>query len=595
MLQSRLLWKLYAGYVVLILLATTILGLLVGRQIEQGTLDEIRDSLRARAALLCGAAAPSLGDRSDATLQARVRQLGSEIHTRLTVIRPDGRVLADSEEDPSRMDDHSNRPEILAAGSEGFGTAIRFSNTVGTRMMYVALPVRSTERLLGTVRASFPLSAIDERLAHLWAVVTLGAGVAALAALILGFFMARGFAAPLASMTEVAESMSRGDYGQELPVTGKDELGKLAMALNRMARSSRERMETITTEHNKLLAILAGMVEGVVAVDDEERVLHLNRVAASILRAAPEPRIGRKVWEVSRVPELCEALARTLENGTETRRELRLVGHPRDRLVEMHAAPLRNSEGQLAGAVAVLHDVTQLERLERIRRDFVGNVSHELKTPITAIRGLIETLLDDRAMDPGRRERFLARIAEQSLRLSSLVTDLLALSRLESEDSALERASLDLRAPVEAAAQALLPAAEERGIRVEVRTPDTPLGVRGDAEALRQVATNLLDNALKYSSRGGRVWLRLVEDGGQAVLEVEDSGIGIERRHRERIFERFYRVDKARSRELGGTGLGLSIVKHLVLAHRGDVSVESEPGKGSCFRVRIPLASGFTG
>jgi two-component system phosphate regulon sensor histidine kinase PhoR len=260
-------------------------------------------------------------------------------------------------------------------------------------------------------------------------------------------------------------------------------------------------------------------------------------------------------------------------------------------VVEMHASPLRDGDGHLVGAVVVLHDITELGRLEAVRRDFIGNVSHELKTPITAIRGLVETMIDDREMDQEIRDRFLGRISEQPQRLSTLVTDLLALSRLESEGAPLERSLVDLRDVVATAARGLLSSAEELGVVVEVESPDSPLYIRGDEEILRQVASNLLDNALKYTPAGGRVWLRLHEDRALAVLEVEDTGIGIEPEHQARLFERFYRVDKARSRELGGTGLGLSIVKHVALVHGGDVSVESAPGRGSTFRVTIPLSA----
>lgn len=589
MLQSRLLWKLYAGYGVLILISGVITGLLVAGQVERDMLEEIRTSLRSRATMLREVCALSLTGRPDPRLQERVRSLGSETHTRLTVIRKDGSVAADSEEDPSRMHDHSNRPEILAAAEKGVGIATRFSNTINKNMLYVALPVRSEGQLVGYVRAALSLVVIDERLAGLRGAVALGSVLAALLALVVGFFMARSFVRPLSSMTAVAEAMAGGDYARQIPITTQDEVGELARAVNQIARRSQQRMETITTDYNELRAILSGMVEGVVAIDREEQVVHINGVAAKIFRTVPDKAIGKKIWEVSRVPEIGEALTATLKDDKETRRELRIVSRPRDQVIDIHASPLRNGDGELVGAVVVLHDVTELNRLETVRRDFVANVSHELKTPITAIRGLVETLIDDRNMDEKTRKRFLAKILDQSLRLSTLVTDLLALSRLESEEGALEWGHVDLRDSGQAAARALLPAAEERGITVQVSTPDNPLDVHGDAEALRQVATNLLDNALKYTPRQGRVWLRLYADGGNAVLEVEDTGIGIEPRHQDRLFERFYRVDKARSRELGGTGLGLSIVKHVALVHGGDVSVDSTPGKGSTFRVRIPL------
>ena len=591
MIRSRFLWKLYAGYAVLILVSAALVGVLTARQIERDTLDEIRDSLRARAAMLKQAAWPASRGESAETLQSRVRALGEEIHTRLTVIRSDGTVLADSEKDPARMDDHSNRPEILAARSHGFGTAIRFSNTLETRMMYVALPVRSGNHLVGFVRASLPLSVIDERLDHLRSIVVFGAAVAALVALVLGFFMARGFAAPLASMTAVAESMSRGDYNQRLPVGRSDEVGRLAEAFNRMARSLRERMERITTDHNKLLTILAGMVEGVIAVDREERIMHLNAVAADILGTSEDDAIDKKIWEVIRVPEVCDLIATVLRRGTQAGREVHLVGTERNLHLQLQAAPLRDGEGRPVGAVVVLHDVTELHRLETVRRDFVSNASHELKTPITAIRGLIETLINDRRMDPETHDRFLERIADQANRLDTLVNDLLALSRLESAELVLEHTPTDLGKIVHEVVDTIRPSADRKGLALTATLPTGGAKISGDREALRQMAANLLDNALKYTPCGGRIAVRLRVEQEQAVLEVADTGIGIEPQHLDRIFERFYRVDKGRSRELGGTGLGLSIVKHVVLAHGGEVTVTSTPGSGSTFVVRLPLAS----
>jgi two-component system phosphate regulon sensor histidine kinase PhoR len=589
MLRSRFLWKLYAAYVALILLATIIVGTLIARQVERDSLEEVQASLKARAVLLKDVAGHSLEGLTELSVQERVRTLGSAIGTRFTVIRSDGVVVADSEKHPATMDNHTNRPEILAARSQGHGTATRFSNTLGTRMMYLALPVKKEGRLTGYVRASLPLSAIDARIGHLRRIVALGAGMAMLVALPVGFFFARRFTRPLTSMTTVAESMASGDYDQRLHVLGKDEIGQLAQALNRMAESSRDRMETIGTEHNKLRTILAGMEEGVVAVDRQERVVHMNAAAGRILRASPEGSLGKGIREATRVGEVCDTIARTLRDKADVKGDFRLAARPSDRVVGMHGSPLRDSEGELVGAVIVLHDLSELHRLETVRRDFVANVSHELKTPITAIRGLVETLIDDRDMTRGNLERFLAKIRDQSMRLSSVVTDLLALSRLESESAVPERKSVDLREVLVAAVQPLLSTGEGQGLAVETQIPEEPVKVTGDDEALRQATSNLLDNALKYTPKEGRVWIRLRSEGGHAVIEVQDTGIGIEPRDQARIFERFYRVDKARSRDLGGTGLGLSIVKHIALAHDGEVSVDSVPGRGSTFRMKIPI------
>jgi two-component system phosphate regulon sensor histidine kinase PhoR len=256
----------------------------------------------------------------------------------------------------------------------------------------------------------------------------------------------------------------------------------------------------------------------------------------------------------------------------------------------MHSSPLLDGDGKVTGAIVVLHDVTELHRLENVRKDFVGNVSHELKTPITAVRALAETLMDDSEMDSAVRKRFLGKIREQSFRLSSIVTDLLTLSRLESEGGAIQFSELDLRETVRASVKALQSTGEGRGVQVESDLRDVPIQILGDEEALGQMVTNLLDNALKYTPEGGRVWVQLRAEGQWAIVEVHDTGIGIEPAEQERIFERFYRVDKARSRELGGTGLGLSIVKHIARTHKGDVTVESSLGAGSSFIIRLPLS-----
>lgn len=588
-LRSRFLWKLYAGYSALILISSAFVGILISQRVERDALKEIRQSLEARAILLKEPAARFLTKFPDSSFQDRIRALGTEIGTRLTVIKADGMVIADSNENPSGMDNHADRPEILAARSHGIGIATRFSNTLGTRMMYFSLSVRSRDRLVGYVRTSLPLSAVDRHLNHLRMAIAMGAGLSAMVALFLGLFFTHHFVKPLASMTTVAEAMSRGDYDKRLPETRRDEIGKLAQALNRMAESCRERTDTINADRNKLSAILSGMAEGVVAVSQDERVMHLNEAAGKLLGASPEESLGKPVWQVTRIREVSEILGAALRDETETQINLQLAARSKDQFIEMHASPLHDGQGNLVGAVAVLQDVSELQRLEVVRRVFVANASHELKTPITAIRGLVETLIDDKELAYSKRERFLGKIKNQSMRLSSIVTDLLTLSRLESESSEPEGIPFDLREVVLASAKAFVPTGEEKGIAVEIQVPDTPIEVMGDEEALYQVVNNLLDNALKYTPKGGSVRTCLKLQGNDAVIEVQDTGIGIEPKDRDRIFERFYRVDKARSRELGGTGLGLSIVKHIAIVHGGRVTVDSVPETGSTFRVFLPL------
>jgi two-component system phosphate regulon sensor histidine kinase PhoR len=381
----------------------------------------------------------------------------------------------------------------------------------------------------------------------------------------------------------------------------RGELGALVRALDRHLPRIAKRLARLQRERGELHAVLSSMEEGVVAIDHRERVIQLNDAAARVLSTPAGAGTGQRLWEVSRVGALREALEATLREGTTRQLELSIAGADARRVVHVHVVPLLGSAaGEVRGAVAVLHDISDLRRLETIRRDFVANVSHELKTPLTAIRGMVETLLevgqDPRAaLPPERQLRFLGRIAEQTGRLEGMVADLMALARLEDQRTGADRQVLDLCAVAVKAAAALEPAAQRRSIALRVDVPDDEVPVLGDAGALRRLVDNLLDNALKYTDDGGRVRLRLRSERGSAVLDVQDSGIGIPPEHRERVFERFYRVDAARTRERGGSGLGLAIVKHVALRHGGAVAVDSQPGEGSTFTVRLPVAAATGG
>ena len=538
---SRLFWKLYLGTVFLVAVTAVIIGLLIGRGIEAEVLDATRREL----------------DRGTVLLQELVRA---------SVVR------ADSREEPARMDDHSDRPEVVAARATGEGVSTRVSATVGTRMMYVARRADSGGHI---VRASLPLDEIDERQARLRHTVVLGALLAAAVALLISIPLSRTFTAPFVKMSEAARAIAAGDYGGRIGVDRPDEIGAFVHSFNVMAGTLQERIETLTEERNRVLAVLGGMVEGVVAVDGRERVIHMNEPAAQILGADPRDSLGRALGTVTRVREIRDVLSDTLQSGVPRSREIHLPDGNGTRMLEVHSAPIHGAVREGVGALVVLHDVTELRRLESVRRDFVANVSHELKTPLTVVRATVETMLEDADMDPGVRTRFLRKLRSQSDRLTSIVTDLLSLARIESGSEQPELEPLDLRDPVRESFRALGPAAEAKGLRMAVELPDDRISIRGDRPSLRLALDNLLDNAVKYTPSGGEVALRVRTGEREAVVEVRDTGIGIEPQHGERIFERFYRVDKARSRDLGGTGLGLSIVRHGV-----GVPAHPAPGPG---------------
>ncbi|MGQ4810202.1 Alkaline phosphatase synthesis sensor protein PhoR [Candidatus Entotheonellaceae bacterium PAL068K] len=589
MYRSRLLWKLYAGYVGLLVLLTAIVGLVVPQRLERDALQETRSALEAKAVLLRGIVAPALESSGEADLQPRLRRLGSAIGTRLTVIRRDGTVVADSEEDAFRMDNHADRPEIQAARAHGIGEATRWSQTLGAQVMYLAFPVRQHDELSGYVRTAVPLTAVVARLAYLRTMIAVGAGGAAVVGFGLSFVLVQRVMRPLTSLTAMAESIAAGPYDQVVRTRAPGEIATLARAFNRMAYHLRERMTTITREHSQLLAILGSMVEGVVAVNHEERVIHMNEAAGTILHVVPQESLGRRLWEVTRVRAVVDTVASTLREAHETSSEARMVVESRDQVVNIHASPWWNDTGETAGAVVVLHDVTELRHLENVRRDFVANVSHELKTPITTIQGFVETLQDGALDDRDQAKHFLAIIARHVERLKAIIEDLLSLSRLEQgpEAAELSRTETKLADVLQAAIQVCMPTAAPREVTI-ISSCEATLRVRISAPLLEQALVNLLDNAIHCSKPGRRVWLEATQGGSEVAICVRDQGTGIPQEHVPRLFERFYRVDTWRSRDHGGTGLGLAIVKHIAQAHGGRVSVESTVGLGSTFTLHLP-------
>jgi two-component system phosphate regulon sensor histidine kinase PhoR len=606
MFRSQLLWRLYAGYVAIILCCTLIVGVLVGRQVTENGMRDIQQSLVVRSKLLAQVAKPTLlalavdslataGSQSGTSnntpgeaLQDIVVQLGRDTHSRLSVIDVEGRVIADSMQSPELMDNHARRPEIIAAWDEGAATAQRFSETLQQQMIYRALQVTNQQNILGFVRVSLPRNTIENKLAELRQAVVFGAGLSAFAALILGFFFAKRFSDPLAKMTVVAEAISQGDYTQRIRVDRQDEIGQMAEAFNRIARSSAQRMAEITNDHNRLAMIFSGMVEGVIVVDPQQKIIQINQAAARVLELSLASSLGKPIWEQVRVAEINTALEQTLDSLEVVTAQIRRPLKAGDRVIDISAAALRDEQGDPVGAVIVLHDISELERLERIRRDFVGNASHELKTPITVIRGLAETILDDEDMDPEVRRRFTEKISTQSHRLSQLVTDLMTLSRLESDTTEKDFQHIDLEAVVKHSIVAVKDHCQEKELSLTLLI-EAGVSIVGDLQTITQLIDNLIDNAIKYTPAGGEVGVKLYTEQGVAILRISDSGIGISPQHQQRIFERFYRVDKARSRDLGGTGLGLSIVKNIAEQHGGSVQLESQLGAGSVFTVSLPL------
>lgn len=516
-------------------------------------------------------------------LSERLAAADSASGCRVTLIARDGRVVADSRAVADSLENHGDRPEVLEALAGRAGRDIRHSHTLGVDLQYVAVPARAGSEW-AVVRVAEPLELVRALDASLMRVSALAIVGVLLASFVLAFWVSGRFASRVKALESVSVRIGAGDDAARALELPADELGRLGSALNRMSAELRTRLHALEHERDEREHILAHMTDGVALLDAGNRLVHANASFADLLGAMGRVPSGTPFSEVARSAELDELLARARAVHVAVEADLRLWS-PRQRFVRAVATRLDPERGEV---LLVLHDLTEVERVNRIRQDFVANVSHELRTPLTSLRGYAETLLDGGLQDEARREGFVRVIRDQAERLQALVDDLLSLAELERPEAALRRERFDLR-DLLARQMAVFHAAAERGGLTLALEGEGPVEVTADRSRLEQVIANLLDNAIKYTERGA-VRVRVGFDASRAWCEVADTGPGIPLEDQPRVFERFYRVDKARSRDKGGTGLGLSIVKHIVGLHGGEVSLRSEPGVGSVFRIELPRA-----
>ena len=590
MWSSRLFWRLFLTYASLTVVAAVVFVVIFLKWQREAVNAEVRQRMRDEAAVLLHVADPSWAasgvplEELRATWQPKLEALGREVGTRLTLVLADGTVLADSATDARRLENHRDRPEIAEAAEVGVGFSTRGSRSV--RVGSKAAP-------RGFVRVALPWTPFEARLQATAQLVWITATVVLVCTLALAYWLAWRLVHPLETLTAAVQAIAAGDFVQKVSVTNRDEIGALAGAFNAMSRELSRRWEQLQAsrrerdENSELMeTVLGSMREGVVVIDTQQRILYANAAAGPLLDLPTIQAVGRSLFEVARHPRVQQVFEDVLAGRVPERVEYEV---PRtSAIVALIASPLPGQPP--AGAVLVLQNVTELRRLENLRREFVSNVSHELKTPLTTIQAYTETLLDGAIDDANHNREFLKRIDEQAERLHRLILDLLSLARIESAEDAFELSAVPIADAVRLCLEEHQAVASAKGISLVAQPASERVIVWGEEEGLRTVLDNLIDNAIKYTPLGGRVVVRWHIDGRRAVLEVEDTGIGIPQQHQSRIFERFFRVDKARSRELGGTGLGLSIVKHWVQVFGGSVEVRSELGRGSTFTVRIPQA-----
>ncbi|MGK9250598.1 two-component system histidine kinase PnpS [Paenibacillus humicus] len=580
--------------ILMIGLSVTAAGLMMGKTYKSNHISALEDSMVREMRIINSNTTWEFASQAEAEsyFQAKAKELKDLTGARVTFIRKDGIVLGDSDHDPSTMDNHLGRTEVKQAEQNGTGRAIRHSDTISRNMLYVAMAVNKDNPHSDIIRLSYSLETVERNINRLWTVLIIGLLLLFLVAAAVSYRIAKGLTSPLEQITDAAKRIRSMDYSVRVDVHNKDEIGELGAAINSMAEGLQVQMNRIQQNETQLYSVLDNMTSGVVMIDPAGRMMLLNRRAEEVLGFEHREMVGRPYSEAKQQYELSQIIQQGLEKQEAVHEEITFY-FPEERLLELNLVPVYQSDDSFGGLLLVLHDVSAIRRLERMRSEFVANVSHELKTPITAIKGFAETLLGGAVDDPVMSKQFMQIIYDESERLNRLIGDILELSKIESRRVPLQFSPIDLASFMERSMTILESEAARKSITM---TLDNAPGIylEADEDRLRQVVANLLQNGISYTPEGGKVSVRtsLVQgEGGSEMVQIRivDTGIGIPRKDLPRIFERFYRVDKARSRVSGGTGLGLSIVKHLVELHHGSITVDSTVGVGTAFTIELPV------
>lgn len=594
MRKKRLLQQLYLPQLLIIFIALLAVTLYVSDTLHDFYLGRTVKDIEARAELATEQIRTPFFNLQYDKLNTICRKIGEKSSTRFTVILNSGEVVGDSHEDPKKMENHADRPEVKAAFNGRTGSSIHFSLTLQQNMVYVAIPLIRSGETEGVIRAAIPTASFDMALKSIYIKIAAGNMVVAILTAIVIWTVSRRITRPMEEMKRGVERFAGGNFRRKLVITNPEsaslEMTMLAETINQMADQLNDRIQTITRQHHQLEAVFSAMVESVFVVDSRENVIRMNQAAAELLGALQKDVHGRNILEVINNQDLRKFVKRALVSSDPLEEEFIFkTDDNAQQSLQAHGVLLRDDRRNEIGALIVLNDVTRLRRLEKVRQDFVANVSHELKTPITSIKGYVETLLEHAMDNPDDTRRFLEIVRRQADRLNAIVEDLLMLSRLEKEDQGYEIAlmSSKIKNSLHAAIDACSAKAASNDIRINLECNDT-LTARINPPLLEQAVINLVVNGVKYSSKGSEILVNAEPEDNGIKIMVRDRGCGIAAEHLPRLFERFYRSDKARSRQLGGTGLGLAIVKHLIQLHHGDVTVESIPGQGSTFTIHLP-------
>jgi len=588
MKQKKFLWQIFPSYLLIIIVALIAVTYYSSNFYQDFFLEQTYEGLKSRGEILKHSIQNLLAD--PARLDQFCKQAGKDSRTRITVILPDGVVIADSDHDPAKMENHKNRPEIINAFRGEADSISRYSDTLEKEMMYVALPIEENNIARAVIRTSISISDIDDKIRQaIYQVIMDGIFIAVFASIV-AFFISKKFTRPIEEMKEGAKAFSEGNLSRKLVIPNSEEMAGLAQAMNSMATTLDDKIKTTIQQKNELDSVLSSMQEGVIALDRNNQIISINPSAADIFHVTPDDIHHTSIEESIRNHQLLKFISDADKNQIPIERDIVLLNNNTKRIVYVHSAPLMDANRNQIGMLVILNDVTKLRQLENIRQEFAANVSHEIKTPLTSIKGFIETLINEPGISQEERLRFYDVIERNVSRLNAIIEDLLQLSQIEQiEDrSQLTLIETDLSEAISNAVHACKENADKKNSLIEKKNLSEKR-IKADPQLIEQAMINLIDNAIKYSSGKSHIIVESISKESEVILKVTDNGPGIDKKHLNRLFERFYRVDKGRSRKLGGTGLGLAIVKHIVMAHSGRIEVDSKPGQGSIFSIHLPI------
>lgn len=582
--------NIFVACMIIVLISLSVTGYTVAKAVEDYFIQKTEDDLTTCAFAMRPFLAIKIKQEENTSgqLETTVKELGNETKTRITIVDIEGNVIADSEKDPSDTESHSTRPEIREAYLGNIGKSARYSSSLKTEMMYVAIPILENHDVAYVLRLAVPISHINALTRNIWRMFFSASLAGLLVAFLISTIFSRRITKPIEEVSYAAKKISCGNYDLKVPLRPPYETKILAESFNHMAENLQETVGKLKEETDKTRAVLASMAEGLIAVDQNCHVIMMNLAAERLFKIRQEEALSKHLLEVLRNRELQDIINEVLKTRKGSTREIKINTYD-ERVFWINVVPI-DKENNL-GAVAVMRDITELKRLEKMKSDFVSNVSHELKTPLTSISGFAETLLDGAYKSEENCRYFLRIIKQETDRMTRLISELLYLSRIEKPDFFIPKRPVNAASVVNKAIKLLQKNIDDKGHLLNLKLPENLGPVTGDEDSVLEIIINLLDNAIKYTPEGGNIIVKIEDESDFISISVADNGIGIAGDELERIFGRFYRVQRPEITSANGTGLGLAVVKHLVESLNGKISVESQLGKGSTFKISLPKYS----